>query len=52
MTHVPYTAFKNCTRLEKVTFSPSVTVIGNSAFSGCSTLKEVNLTEFIQTIDK
>lgn len=40
-------ALANCKTLEKVTFSPSNGVIGNSAFEGCENLKEVNFHDAI-----
>jgi len=35
--------FKNCTKLEKITISGS-TSLGDSAFAGCTNLKEINFT--------
>lgn len=44
-------AFKNNTRITKVTFNNGLTSIGNGAFSGCENLTEIALPDTLQIID-
>ena len=52
ITNLPDFAFVDCTNLTSVTFEDGskLTTIGGSAFSGCSSLKEINLPEHVKTI--
>lgn len=43
VTTLPENAFKNCANLKTITLPPSLTSIGNYAFSGCSSLEEINI---------
>ena len=43
--NILYGAFYNCTNLTSVTIGNSVTSIGNSAFSGCTSLTRVYITD-------
>lgn len=42
VTSVPETAFSSSRYIESVSFSREVTNIGNAAFAGCTSLKEIN----------
>lgn len=43
-------AFKNCTKLTKVTYNKKITKIADSTFSGCKSLKSFTVTTSIKSI--
>jgi hypothetical protein len=43
-------AFKNCTKLESITFTKGLTSIGKEAFSGCGRIEEIHLCSGVRTI--
>ncbi|MBE6630086.1 MAG: hypothetical protein E7624_04475 [Ruminococcaceae bacterium] len=43
--NILYGAFQNCTSLQSITISNSVTSIGENAFSGCTSLTGVHITD-------
>ena len=51
LTHISCRAFENCTRLRVINnYSNSIESIGNSAFSNCSALTEINISKNIISI--
>lgn len=45
------TGFYGCTNLERVIFSDSVTIIGNSTFGNCTSLQSVAIPSSVKTIE-
>lgn len=43
-------AFSDCTQLERVTLSNKITVMGNSLFSGCTSLKSVVIPDSVTSV--
>lgn len=43
MVNIPYSTFKDCTALEKVTIPDSYLMVGHNSFEGCKGIKEINL---------
>lgn len=50
VTRIGTSAFENCTNLQTVTFSESLTLIASNAFEYCSSLKEVDLPDGLTEI--
>ncbi|KAK8847762.1 hypothetical protein M9Y10_018792 [Tritrichomonas musculus] len=48
---VPDECFENNTELKRVAIPPSITLIGNSAFMGCSSLKQISIPSSVTSID-
>ncbi len=54
---IPWQAFKDCSALKNVQFTDpedeqAITTIGFEAFSGCTSLEEIAIPEYTQTIDE
>ena len=50
VTKIESEAFRNCTKLDTVTFGKNVKEIGSNSFEGCSVLKEIAFFENLRTI--
>lgn len=52
VTSIGTSAFKDCTKLSKVTIGSNVTSIGTKAFKGCKVLKSITVPSKVTTIGK
>ena len=50
VTKIKSEGFKDCTKLEKITFPKTITGIGKSAFEGCTALSDIDIPEGISVI--
>ena len=50
VTKIKSEGFKDCTKLEKITFPKTITEIGDSAFEGCTALSDIDIPEGISVI--
>lgn len=50
LTEIPAAVFENVSTLKRIILPPTVTVIGDRAFSGCPKLEDVNIPEGVKTI--
>lgn len=47
---IDYSAFRECTSLEKITFPNSLEIISSGAFWGCASLKDISLPQHLKWI--
>ena len=50
VTKINSEGFKDCTKLEKITFPKTITELGDSAFEGCTALSDIDIPEGISVI--
>ncbi|MBO5356988.1 MAG: leucine-rich repeat domain-containing protein [Clostridia bacterium] len=48
---IDYSAFRECTSLEKITFPNSLEIISSGAFWGCASLKDISFPQGLKWID-